>query len=68
MSFTAGSPKGTMSVIRRLDEDGTAQLADLMGAAAMEEVSTCRIWCYCSCCRYFSPMVWATSQGACELV
>lgn len=38
LSFSAGSPKGTMSVIRRLDGDGTAQLGELMGAAAMEEV------------------------------
>lgn len=37
LSFSAGSPKGTMSVIRRLDGDGTAQLGELMGAAAMEE-------------------------------
>jgi hypothetical protein len=41
-SFTAGSPKGTMSVLRRSlgDGDGTAQLGELMGSAAMEEVSS----------------------------
>jgi hypothetical protein len=41
VSFTAGSPKGsgTLSVIRRIDGDGTAQLGELMAAAAMEEVS-----------------------------
>jgi hypothetical protein len=38
LSFSAGSPKGSMSVIKRIDGDGTAHLGELMGAAAMEEV------------------------------